>query len=475
MRFDALNQVGGKIRSGRETRPSWEYGFYKQLNQPLRRGPYRDKKVIDALKLLRDLNPDASMAVWNFLRLANQGHEVEVFDINGDIDTAMQEYINDDLAPRLGRIYGGGMDQVVNVLNLTGYTQGAEAIEVELNESLDDIIDFHPLDPSRLDFVPNGETGELELCQKQEDGTYKKLNEEQVFYMPLDPDIDDPFGRSPMLPAIEAVMFQAQVLNDLKAVAHHQGLARFDISVSTQAIVDNLPEHILADEEQAKQAVANFMNGVEEAFDDLDPDDDFYHNDAITITTVGGTSGKSMDSKSLIDIINQQVVTSLKQLPILLGRNESTTETHGSIQWEIHIAGVRSIQKMTKRMLERAYTVALRVKGSQSSISISFDEVRTKDRAAEASAESVEIQNEIMKYQQGWIDNDEAANKIVGHDSVGNPITQTSSSSVNSYSNYLSQLTSKTNTTEGGDEDDEEGRSFRQFPSEIYLRGKSNH
>jgi hypothetical protein len=403
------------------------------------------------------------MAVWNFLRLGNQGHEVQVFGIDGENDEEMQQYINEDLAPRIGKIYGGGTDQLVNVLNLAGFTYGAEALEVELDDSLTEIVDFHPIQPSKVDFIPNEESGELELSQRQPDGKWLTLNPEQVFYVPLDPDIDDPYGRSPMLPALEAVIFQAEVLNDLRIIAHKMGYPRFDVSVSTEAIVSNIPERLQFDKEGSEKFINDYMDTIETAFAEIDIDDDFYHDDTIKVEQVSGMGGKSIDFKSLLDILDRQVTVALKQLPIMLGQNQSTTETHGSIQWEIQVAGIRSIQNMTKRLLEKAYTVALRVKGSQSSVSVTFNEVRSKDRQAEATAEATEINNLIAKVNQGWIDNDEAANEMVGHDAISEPKQQVG------YSN----LFGNTQKSKEDEEDDDEGRQIRRFPSEIFLKEKT--
>lgn len=97
------------------------------------------------------------------------------------------------------------------------------------------------------------ETEELVLVERKIDGTFTKLNMEQVFYVPIDPDFDDPYGRSLMLPAIEAILFQTEVLRDLKVVAHHQGHTRFDISVSAEAILKNLPQHVLDQGDEAVQ------------------------------------------------------------------------------------------------------------------------------------------------------------------------------------------------------------------------------
>lgn len=143
----------------------------------------------------------------------------------------------------------------------------------------------------------------------------------------------------------------------------------------------------------------------------------------------------------------------------MLGQNQSTTETHGSIQWEIQVAGIRSIQNMTKRLLEKAYTVALRARGSQSSVHVSFNEIRSKDRKAEADAEAREIQNWMLKYQMGWVDNNEASNEMTGHDAVSDPMSISTTSS-------LSQQSSE--------EGDDEQRQIRRFPSEILFEEKRN-
>jgi hypothetical protein len=419
--FTGLRQsVGSHLESGKQTLDRWERQF-AWYDGVIKRNKLRSKNVMDTLSLIRDINPDASLAIWNFLRLSNQGHELECLKPTGTNDKQGLDYLN-SLAMRVGRLYKGGADQLINVLNLTGYTQGAIALEVELNESLTDVVDFHAVDPSTLDFRKNKETGVLELVQKQLDGTYKVLNEEQVFYYPIDPDIGDPYGRSPILPVLQIVFFQVEVLKDLKAVAHHQGHARFDISIMEEAILKNIPPSISAQGEVAvREFVMKYINDIEKKFKSLKPDDNFIHPDSVKVEMTGGTNGKSMDVTKIIDVINQQVVSSLKQLPILLGRNEGSTETHGTIQWQIYVSGIESIQRGTKRILERAYNLALQIQGKQSRARLTFNKLRTTDRQAEATAEKTETETKILQVQQGWIDNNEAANDMVGHDAVAEP------------------------------------------------------
>lgn len=405
---------------GKQTKTKWEsqWNWYEGV---IKRRDYKSIQVMENLRIIRDLNPDASMAIWNFLRLANTGHEVDARTPNGKPEKRSTEIL-EEVSRRVGRLYGGGLDQLINVLLLTAFTQGAIALEVELTEDISDIVDFHAVDPSTLDFMRNKETGKVELVQKQDDGSYKVLNQETVFYYPIDPDIEDPHGRSPILPILQIIFFQIQVLKDLQKVIHHQGYDRFDIKVIEEAIIENLPDHIKrGDPEDIRQYVTNYIGEIQRQMEELEPDDDFYHTSSVEIAAVGVNKNVSLSAQGVIDIINQQIVTALKQLPILLGRNEGTTETHGTVQWQIYVAGIQSIQRGIKRLLEKAFNVVLQINGRQRTAHIKFNEIRTTDRQSDAQAEKTETETKILQVKQGWIDNDEASNEMVGHDAVAEP------------------------------------------------------
>lgn len=416
----ALSSVKRNLKGGRETTDSLnEMSFWYE--GIIRRNELRQKDIIEKLKIVRDVNPDASMAIWNFLRLANRGHELEAQTMSGKTHKGSTDFLN-GLAKDVGSFYGGGTDQLINVLLLTAFTQGAVALEVELDEGLNEVVDFHAIDPYTLEFRKEKETGELQLTQQQRNGEYKVLNREQVFYYPIDPDISDPYGRTPLLPVLQVVFFQAQVLRDLQRVVHHQGYERFDISVVEEAIMENMPEYIKSGgPEEVSRYVSSYIADIQSQMSELEPDDDFFHTDSVKIDMVGGSSKGSMDATSVMNVINQQIVTALKQLPILLGRNEGTTETHGTIQMKIYMSGIESVQRAIKRVLEKAYNVALQIKGKQLRAKLTFDNIPVDDRLKDAQAEEIETRTKVQQINQGWISNDEAAFSMVGHEAVEEP------------------------------------------------------
>ena len=146
--------VAGAART-KQTEYKWEqqWGLYEKV---LSRKSYSSKEVIDSLRVIRDLNPDASMAIWNLQRLVNSGFEVQAVRPDGTVDDPMTEKL-EDLAKRVGPLYGGGMDQLVGVWTLAGYTSGGFAAEVELNKQLNDVVDIHVVEATSIDFMNNKE------------------------------------------------------------------------------------------------------------------------------------------------------------------------------------------------------------------------------------------------------------------------------------------------------------------------------
>ncbi len=60
----------------------------------------------------------------------------------------------------------------------------------------------------------------------------------------------------------------------------------------------------------------------------------------------------------------------------MVGINEATSETHANRQWEIHVAGIKSIQHLVEFVFERLGGLALRAQGLAAVVSFKFAELR---------------------------------------------------------------------------------------------------
>ncbi len=388
--------------------------------------PVEGSTVLETLRSVRDRDPDAAQAVNNLLLLMGQGYQVEARHAGRTtVHAAATKYLQ-AFDARIGEEYGGGMDAVIDVLNLTLITQGAEAVELELSPDLREIVDVHPVDPGRVTFKRDA-SGKLQRGIMVQRGTagadgdgFLALSPRQFRYMPLHPDVDQPYGRSPLVAALTAIFFKIELLDDLRAVIHNLGYPRLDISVLEEVVLKNAPTKLkqAGRETELRDYVNGIVAEIQDAYNGLDPTDSFVHLDSVTVD-YKGPSGGSFDVRGLIQVIDTQIIAGLKHLPVLLGRNEGATTTHATVQWRIFVLEVAALQRRTKRILEWIHTTALQVAGFQATAHVTFDTQPTSERLTDAQIEETEARTWETRVKHGWATNDEAAQAQLGHDAVG--------------------------------------------------------
>jgi hypothetical protein len=196
-------------------------------------------KASQLLSLLPDLSPDVSLAVWNILRLGSSGFEYTVKDSTGQDDETGKELL-DSIVNGIN-IQQGGINNLIIQWLLSGFLQGAVAGEVALTENLQDIDDYYVIDPSTIEFGRD-ENMKFVLWHIPPSGARIQLNPEKSWYIPIDPYIDDPYGRPPAAPVLQEVWFDVSVMSDLRKVVHNQGWPRIDIKVIEEVLLLNAPQ-----------------------------------------------------------------------------------------------------------------------------------------------------------------------------------------------------------------------------------------
>jgi hypothetical protein len=419
------------IRAGRQTRPSYSSYFgllpynyiprrqYETYNISKLENSYMTASQL--LALLPDLSADVGLALWNTLRLGSAGFEYRVLGPDGNQDEQGQQLIA-DLLDRVNE-RGGGLNGMICQWLMSGFLQGAVAGEVAIMENLREVDDFIVVDPFTIRFNRD-ENLKLQAWHQPPSGsvnlqggfstTSVLMNPETFWYVPIDPWIDDPYGRPPAAPVLQEVWFDVAVMYDLRKVIHNQGWPRIDIKILEEVLLKNAPANVKSDATKLQTWLGARFSEVQTAYDDLNPDDSFIHFDSVEITQAAQTATQVFNAEPLIRCIERRVIKALKQLPILMGSNEGTTESHGSIQWQIYVAGLESLQGPIKFMLSRMMQLALQVWGRVGTVECEFEQIRTTDRLVDANAEAAEIQNAQRKWMLGLMSWEELAEELTG-------------------------------------------------------------
>lgn len=378
------------------------------------------------MDILIDSHPDLSFALWNFLRIGNCDYTITVTKPDSDQPFTQGQKLVDQFIHMLELPNPQAFEpsrslrKIANQMMMSVLTRGACACELVLAPSLTGVAFIAPVDPSTIVFkYENGR-----LVPYQNFGGLS-LDIPTFFYETLDARIDDPYGRSPLWASIQTIMFQLQILQDIRQVVHNQGYPRFDIKIIEEVLLQRMPISIRNNEEKKAEWLKEKLNEIIQMYNNLQPDDTFVHFDSIEIGMAGGKGnggGALIDPEKLMTVIDNQLMAGLKTLSTILGRRSTgNTESFAKMEIKLYLQGVRSVQEVVERCISRALTLMLNMTGKQGIVKFKYKPVEIRTELEQAQFEQIALFNYAYMRDQGWIDQVEAANRAVGHDPVGEP------------------------------------------------------
>ena len=178
------------------------------------------------------------------------------------------------------------------------------------------------------------------------------------------------------------VLFQLQVLNDIKAVVHNQGYPRLDIMIIEEVLLRRMPISIRNNEEKKEKWLNERLRDIINMYNNLNPDDAFVHYDSLKFGEAGGKgSGALIDPEKLMHVIDNLIQSGVKTLSTLLGRRGAgQTESYAKIEIKLYMAGLAGIQRYISSFMEKMLTIYLNMKGKQGIVEFNFNpiEIRTE-------------------------------------------------------------------------------------------------
>ncbi len=427
--FQRIRGEPKKLPTGRVTKiGNWSMG--NTLS------PYRSRTtdILDTLRLYteessaidfaRKVTPDVSMAVWNFVRLANQGHQMEFYAIRGKKKRLLEieELWRDQFASRVNEMSNAGLDGLIDIFHQSAFTRGAQGCEVEVNAARTDIVDVYPVIPQTIEWELEKRNNRKIWIPYQQQVEKRQSLEKGVanfFWVPTDPDIDDPRGNLILAPVLQSVDFQLQIMQDLQAVLHHQGWPQRDIAINLERMLVACPPHIKADLSKLKDWLEEQFEGIRSNLRNINPDDDLVHFDDITVNPNNGginNAVRSLDVRAIAEVLDVQVLNGAKQMGILTNRvgGLGQTESWGSITFKIFCSGIVSCQRGSKRLLEEIARLWLRVKGIQATPTFTHNTIDWNSEEQRWKVRLMEEQFWAIAQLMGWVDGNQAAQKSVG-------------------------------------------------------------
>lgn len=383
----------------------------------------RSMKPSKLLEMLCDASPEMSRAFFDFLMMCCPGWSIRALNEDGDIDQTADAYL-DECVDKLRRTYKA--PEIVFVkLFMSAWLRGAVCSEIVLDKRGTDFVDISPIDPDSLEHhrIRDKVRGLVWQIAQRQGNKIIPLDIPQVAYIPIHPFFGTNKGRPLARPAIFACFFLIAVLQDLRRVIRQQGYPRMDISVSIEKLKKMIPSAQANNMDALKTLAESIVNEVKTIYRSLKPDDTFIHTEVVEVNQPIGTLNASSLGVvgELLQCLERMATRALKTMPLMMATTDGVSEANANRQWEIHVAGIKSMQHYVESVLEDHFNLALRAKGLQARCEFRFAELRAAELLRDAQVETLMTLVARAQYDNGSISADEMASKSAGKDQADVP------------------------------------------------------
>lgn len=372
-------------------------------------------------ELMCDLSPDVSRALWDYLLFSNPGFTIKCFKPGTDQPDERAQVVLDEFLAILKEKHGT-LDIIFEKLFMGAYIRGAFFAEIIFDRGGRLPLDIATPDPAiaRFKLIDDPILGSRPQLGYLSGNDFIPLDRPTVKYLPVHPLPNSPYGRPMMSSALFSTIFLIGMMNDIRRVIAQQGYPRIHISIDLEQLAATMPTDMAQDPEVFQAWVKRIYDDVKRVYASLQPDDAYISTSMVTVNNpIGAVDSTAIGAvDNVIEMLERHVMRALKTMPLLMGVVEGMSEANANRQWEIHVAGIKSMQHRCETMLEGFFNLALQAQGIQSSVVMRFAELRTAERLRDEMTRQLNIANSAAEYLLGVRTLDEIAMLIAEHPAV---------------------------------------------------------
>jgi len=387
------------------------------LNEFAQISPGYQIEMLRACKNLAIWNADVSYAVENICQLCNTSYKIT---FENDIpETQVKEML--DLWDEQSRyVYAGGDRALISDLAAQMYTTGALSAELVPDTTLSFLENVVLVDPYYIRFIYNPETTKYDAYQRIANGVglninftegslgLVKLNPLQYHYIALRRFADNPYGIPPILASFEGIEIEREMLDNVRHIVRKLGVFGF------LSVMVNPPIRKQGESEDA------FFARCQQYLNDITPMVEQGYASGIQIGFKGMQENKLEAApanlagvKDIFGVILELKMAGLKQDPLMLGRNFNVAETMAKVIMTKLTTQISAYQRVLASFMEYVIKMCLQLNGYEiGRVKVEFEPPMIADRLRDEQATRAEIDNAILMRNAGFIEQDEAAQRL---------------------------------------------------------------
>jgi hypothetical protein len=409
-KFSLIRGNGPRVKDFPTSPVSKRNSFLDQGDLTLPQSSFEDNSFrIKLYRFLRENIPILNSAVWTWTRICASPNN---FELKGSEDTALLDKGSEIIKDLDRRIYQhsfqkfGGVDALLAQFFRSLFTDGAVCGEVVLTPSRDRLDKFYFIDPATIRFRLKDENI-WELFQEV-DGNLIKLNPHSTFYVGLDPDPDDPRGRSILSSIPFVARVEQRLLEDMQKTMHNAGYHRIHIKIKP-------PDRISGESDEIYLSRANkYFEDTMEMIRGMAPEDNPITWNDVAIEYIGPSGHVSSSNYWYINhkALIEDICSGVHLDPLLLGYSYGPHQSWAKFKFELIMQNVVSIQRNAKRFLEWIRNIELALWGLPLESEHHFDNRKFFGMLEQREAEKVHLENIIRKKEAGLITEEQAKREM---------------------------------------------------------------
>ena len=328
------------------------------------------------IKLLTNNNPLIAQSLLNFRQFVTYGYKLDGTPrakANIEKVIAMLAKRRKPLPLLLGQMAEGI------------YTTGGAYTEIVLAPDRMTTIDFNVNDPltAKFQLRKDDMLGEVFILVKVDrSGDVTPLEPDPTIrYLPINGEVNSPFGKPFLLSAIFPAVWQLLLLKDIRDVIRSQVYPFVHVKVDLEKVLEGAG----GDPNKAKTDATKSQATAIEAWQNKGTDTAIATGDEVTYEIISGLNRPSMGMLDpIIEMLSSQIASGAATMPLFLGINDSTTEANADVQWLIQIAIIRSVQREMNALMTDNFNTINQAAGIGGEVVFTLITMNAMERLREA-------------------------------------------------------------------------------------------
>lgn len=367
-------------------------------------------------------SPDLSAAVTSYVRVGiTSGFVAVAKNTDGTFNPEATKVLHQVLTrmnmlgdPTMGYDDGMSIRSVCEAWARELMTYGEMAGELVLDKALlpDKI---QPITTSQIEMFPSSD-GKRKIPHQKVAGEDIVLDIPTFFMVSLDQDLRSAYADSPIEPALQAVLFSADFMNDIRRIVKRSVHPRMVLTIDSEKVVKQIPPDIAQDAEKLAAFRNELIATIQSQVNGLTPEEALVKFDSITLEIVDhGNTNLSNEYKVIQELADSKMATGAKVLPTVLGHSNGTSNVASSetLIFMKYVEG--SVWVKLNEMLSKVFTMAVRLLGLDVYVEWTFNAIDLRPESELESFKAMKQSRVLDLLSIGMISDEEACLQLTGH------------------------------------------------------------